>query len=102
MSQEELSELLSADLDTAIIKDIVSFVYESDEQNRLFYDDYVHIINNSSFDTIILSGVSNKGKRRKYDQESFEQAEFKLKEKYPNHNGFEFDAIVAVLERPTD
>lgn len=48
-SKEELSQLLIGTYSEKMIEQILIQVYESDGINRLFYEDYIDIINNSGF-----------------------------------------------------
>ena len=53
-SKEELSELLAGKYSESLINQMLFQVYDSDRVNRLFYEDYINIINNSGFKILEL------------------------------------------------
>ena len=74
----------------------INFIYKSSSQNRLFYDDYIRIFNDSPFKIKLLRG--NEGPRSKrYSVIELKNGIENVKKKFPDRSGFEFDSITAIL-----
>ncbi len=99
MPRHELSHILEPRCDEVARAKILSFVYDSDEQNHMFFDQYEAVFIASDFEIVRFEGGANKLKRGQYDSEVYEQARLEVECKFPNNYGFEFDSVKVVLRK---
>lgn len=78
---------------------IIDFIYNSNDQNRLFYEDYEKIINESKFKILFLKGNSSERLVNMYQNKIqpnvFEQLNFK----YPDHKNFMHNGMITLLRK---
>lgn len=85
--------------DNELVESALEFIYESPEQNRMFFDEYEEIFSNSPFEVIHFSGGTNRSKRGQYDPATFGRALEDLKSSHPKRRGFEHDSIRVALRK---
>ena len=80
-------------------KAIVSYVFESEDQNRLLYEDYETAVKNSKFDIVFFKGYDHSVLSSKYTSMNFIYYMNSLKNKYPNYTNFQYDGITMLLTK---
>jgi hypothetical protein len=81
-------------------KKIVDFVYSSENQNQLMYEDYERIVKNSDFQTVFFKGYDHPVLSEMYTTNDFQNTIELLKEKSPGFNNFLWDGITFLLKKP--
>ena len=100
MTQDEMRKWwIDCYSDPTLAEKAVHFICESEDQNRLFYDDYAQIFQESSFSIKKFMGLTNERKRAGYSETERGHALNALKTRLPKQSGFEFDSITVVLEK---
>lgn len=100
MTRSELTSLLSLKYESELCSLIVEYIYNSPEQNRLFYEDYKNLISQSSFNTVFFYGVKN-FPLPKYDNTlNYLQLLSILHKKYPAYRDFYYPWIFLLLHKP--
>ena len=100
MSKEEMFEYCFQKTNNKDLSNsIVSFVFESDAQNRLMYEDYENIVKNSLFEIVFFKGYDHPILSKKYTSSNFLPEMSLLKEKYLDFNNFQYDGITLLLKK---
>lgn len=81
-------------------KSIVKYIYESQDQNRLMYEDYERIICASKFEVIFLKGYDHPILSAMYTSIEFPKTMKLLRDKFPDYNNFLYDGITVLLKKP--
>lgn len=100
MSPNEILQYLEEQYGSELSKVISNYVFYSDEQNKLFFEDYESIIRNSPFQIILFKGYDHSDLKKKYDLFIKPDHFQKLKEKYPGKTNFFYDGITLLLIKP--
>jgi SAM-dependent methyltransferase len=101
MSEAELAEWCRKEYDdSALTEKIVEFVYHSEEQNRLFYNDYEQIVEESPFETVYFVGVPDAPLIEGYECHNSGQLFRDLRTCYPGKSGFGYHLIWMLLTKP--
>lgn len=89
-SPDELREILPKQMSSEIVDRLIHEIYYSEKINRLSYQDYVEILQKSSFHdfTFFPQTASIPAKEK-----------IKLKEKFPNKENFEYSGSVIIAKR---
>jgi SAM-dependent methyltransferase len=80
-----------------IAEKAVDYLYDSAEQNRLFFDDYERIFSDSKFDVSVFKGNENNERKKAYSEKELSFALDSVKFKFSSHYGFKFDSITVKL-----
>ena len=99
-NQDELIEYLVSNhtIPEKHCQKIAEFVFNSNDQNRLFYDDYMKIYSESKFKTLLFLGHKNFPLPEGYCNENYIQNLKKLNLCYPEKQGqFGYNSITSVL-----
>jgi ubiquinone/menaquinone biosynthesis C-methylase UbiE len=99
MSPGELMAFLTDKFPTETREKIVSYVYESPDQNRLFYEDYESIVNSTPFQNLIFYGSTNYPLSEQQRPESYVSMLDSLQKKYPGYKKFYFQVIYLLLRK---
>jgi SAM-dependent methyltransferase len=97
MERREMKAWFKDRYGDVIAEKAVDYLYDSKEQNRLFFDDYERIFSDSKFDVSIFKGSENKERKKAYSEKELSFALDSVKSKYSSHYGFEFDSIIVKL-----
>jgi len=101
MSPDELLEYcIKKTSEEKLSKTIVKYIYESDDQNKLMYEDYERIIKTSDFETIFFKGYDHPVLSSLYITAEFYKTMMLLNDKFPNNNNFLYDGITVLLRKP--
>ena len=99
MLPQELFGYLSPKYGEGLAQKIISWIYDSDGQNRLFYEDYEEIFYDCGMEILVMSGTDNPKSETIYGS-NVEPALFeKLRNKYPRNKNFYAKGIFAVLKK---
>lgn len=102
MSPDELSTYcINKTSDKELSINIVKYVFESQEQNKLLFEDYENIIHNSKFQIIFLKGYDHPILSEMYTSIDFLKNMKLLQDKYPDYNNFLYDGITVLLRKST-
>ena len=85
---------------SALSDKIVGFVFKSEEQNRLFFEDYDKIIKDSPLDILTFSGHQSLPYKPEYKPESYVRLFGELRERFPQNYGFSYNAISMLMMKP--
>jgi len=85
--------------DESLITKICDFVYRSDDQNRLFYSDYVRLFDKSSFSTLFCVGHPDLPFSNGYAPGDSKQLFKDLATRYPDKSGFGYHVVSALLAK---
>ncbi len=100
MKQEQVETILLQRFSPETAKRWADFVFNSPEQNKLFFSDYAEIFFASDFEILLFKGYDCPEMREKYPSEYMFLPI--LKEKFPNKTGFFYDGIRVVLRKRDD
>lgn len=101
MSDKELNEWCNRSYnDPELSARIVEFVFHSEEQNRLFYSDYIDLLNQSRFEVVVVCGFADVPHPLGTPACDYAQTFAKLHERYPDKSGFGNHGMLAMLRRP--
>ena len=101
MSEPELNRWCADQFDDASLADaICEFVYRSPEQNRLFYDDYQTIFQDSAFELVCMTGMADFPLPPAYADGNAHKIYQRLKVAHPDHSGFGYHVVSACLYKP--
>lgn len=79
---------------------IVEFVFHSNQQNRLFFEDYQRIARDSPLELLNFIGLSDLPYKKEYRPDSYSKIFSKLRAKYPSNISFAYNAISMILRKP--
>jgi len=97
MTQVHVEEILRRHFTAETSKRWADFVFNSPEQNKLFFSDYAEIFFESDFEILLFKGYDCPEMREKYPSEYMCLP--LLKEKFPDKTGFFYDGIRVVLRK---
>lgn len=101
MSPDELlAYCIKKTLDKEVSQSIVKYIFESQDQNRLMYEDYERIIRTSKFEVIFFKGYDHSILSAMYTTIEFPNIMKLLQNKFPNYNNFLYDGITVLLRKP--
>ncbi len=85
--------------DADLTRKIVEFVYESREQNRLFFSDYEAILRESPFETVFMIGDPDVPFPAGTPGASYPDTFSRLREQHPGNSGFGYHLIKTMLRK---
>lgn len=100
MSPEALLSYCVKRLDPLLSEQIVEFVFYSTDQNRLSYDDYLRIVQQSYFEVVYFNGINCPDIDEKYLLPDLPKTLSQLRSKYPHNTEYLYDGIVMLLKKP--
>ena len=101
MSKKELYDYIikNHQISEKLSNNIVDYIFFSKDQNKLFYEDYHSIINNSQYNILFLKGISSDKFTNIY-QKNIEPYVFeKLLIKYPDCSNFMHNGMTMLLKK---
>lgn len=102
MSPDELLEYcLNKTSNEELSKSIVTYVYDSQEQNRLMFEDYERIISASEFDIVFFKGYDHPILSEMYTTIEFPDTMKLLQGKFSDYSNFLYDGIIVQLRKTT-
>jgi len=78
---------------------ISDYVYNSPEQNRLFYEDYERVVAASAFEVCVFKGYDHAELAARYLPENLPDVLDNLKRKFPGRSHFGYDGITLLLRK---
>ena len=101
MQPSDISSFLTEkyDFNPSVTEGIVDYVYNSNDQNRLFYEDYQRIIKSSNFTELFFKGVSSQKLESLYHTNITPDTFKQLNSKYNNHKNFHHNGISFLLTK---
>ena len=98
MTPAELKKHLTTSHPADLRERIVEYVYESPEQNQLWFDDYERIVAESAFERLLFKGYDTEiGKRY---VELMSPGTFQsLRKRYPDRTGLGYEGITMLLRK---
>lgn len=99
MSREDVENTLKSQFSETAASRWADYIFASEEQNQLFFDDYERIIKASKFETILFKGYDAPYLQAKYPSAYSAEILLKLKERYPGRTGFLYDGITILLQK---
>jgi ubiquinone/menaquinone biosynthesis C-methylase UbiE len=99
MTKSEMTEHCQSKFeDNVLIHKIVDFIYDSPDQNRLFYEDYERLVKESPFQTFFFHGTNAIPLKSGYETDNYPELFKRLKAAYPEREtSFSHNAIVMLL-----
>lgn len=96
--RELLAMLINSGFDKALSEKVADYVFLSEDQNHLFFEDYEHIIRmRSRFEIIFLKGYDNYDLNKIYNKNITPSVLAQLRDKFPNYREFLYDGITMLL-----
>jgi SAM-dependent methyltransferase len=99
MERDEMRQWLRRRFNRLLADKAVAFIFDSPDQNRLFFDDYERIFGGSDFTVKHFAGGANVLRRADYAVAELEQAISAVERRFANRSGFEFDSITGLLAK---
>jgi SAM-dependent methyltransferase len=100
MSEEELSEWAHRRYrDAELAQKIAHFVFHSQEQNRLFFSDYVQLFAKSPFEVVCISGFGDIPHPRQMPRCDYPETFRTLRIRYPDKGGFGYHGMRVILNK---
>ena len=99
MKREQIENILKDHFPEHLASRWSDYIYSSNEQNQLFFDDYERIVKASPFETLLFKGYDAPTLTAKYPSAYSPQTLQELKEKYPGQSGFLYDGIRLLLQK---
>lgn len=99
MTKNEVLDFCKEKYDEKLSEKIVEYVFESPEQNQLFFEDYEKIIKESKFKTLFFKGYDYAYLANKYITRDFPNYSEKLVEKFSENRKFMYDGITLLLKK---
>ena len=99
-SREEIRAMCDGAVDDALRDKIVDYVCDSHEQNRLFFDDYERIVDDSPLEVVFLKGYDHNELAAKYPDARSPFLLEQLAARFPDRHGFLYDGITLLLRKP--
>lgn len=90
LSPEEMEDALSAKVSARLLEAIIEWIYTKEDINRLFYEDYVRILQASPFEVLSLRPVCERVNRR---------TQTELERMYPGRREFGCRIIEVALQK---
>jgi ubiquinone/menaquinone biosynthesis C-methylase UbiE len=90
LSQDEMRGILKQKVSERLTDAIVKWIYESEDINRLFYEDYVRVFQESQFEIISLTPITEYVNRKIL---------MRLQHKYPGYKEFGCRIIEVILRK---
>lgn len=100
MTRDELKTMLSPKYESELCNLITEYVFDCQDQNRLFYEDYKNITQQSMFNTVFFYGVKNFPLSAPNNRINYLQLLSVLYDKYPGYREFCFPWIFLLLHKP--
>jgi SAM-dependent methyltransferase len=100
MTADELLEHCNTFSEREVSSRIVEYVFSSKDQNRLFYDDYIRIVEDSEFIPVYVIGLNCPEMDARYLPPDLPATLSRLRKKYPGMSNFLYDGIVMLLRKP--
>ena len=88
--------------DPVLAERVAEFVFDSPEQNRLFFSDYVRIFEESPFEALLVTGCPDLPTGKWAGMDNVETSLSKLNERFPGKSGFGYHVIRVLLRKPDD
>lgn len=98
-SRAEMYAWCDGVMDKALADAIVAFVFDSGEQNRLFFDDYERIADGSPLEVIFLKGYDYEELAAKYPTSRSPAVLDELAARFPDRHGFLYDGITLLMRK---
>jgi len=101
MSPQEVHEYLTGQsINPEACRKLVKYIFESEDQNRLMYDDYERIIKASNFEILIMKGYDHPEIANRYITKEFIANLDLLRNKFPGYHNFHSDGMMVLLRKP--
>ena len=98
MSEQELTEWAQNRYhDLELSQKIAHFVFHSEEQNRLFFSDYVQLFATSPFEVVCISGFGDIPHPHHMPRCDYPEIFRKLRARYPDKDGFGYHGMRVIL-----
>ena len=101
MTREQVADHLRSSYDEDVVEVISNYVFGSDEQNRLFYEDYENIIRSSPFEVMCMKGYDHPELGEKYNHQVTPEILRALRARFPEYRNFGYDGILLPMSKPT-
>lgn len=96
----EVRTLLERDHDAALAARMTEFVFDSPEQNQLFFDDYERLVAACPLETVFLKGYDAPGLAARYPDAMRPELLEEVQARHPGRRGFLYDGVVLLLRKP--
>ncbi len=99
LERSELQERLKDHAAPPLIDAILEWVYHSDGQNRLFFEDYETLFRESPFRSLFVKGYEYKELSSKYEAGMDAGVFDRLHSRYPRNNNWLYDGMTVLLRK---
>ncbi len=99
LERSELKDRLKDHAAPDLIEAILEWVYHSDGQNRLFFEDYETIIRESPFRSLFVKGYDFKELATKYEPGMDPEIFDRLRSRYPRNGNWRYDGMTTLLRK---
>jgi SAM-dependent methyltransferase len=98
-TRDDVRQLVSQ-YDAGVADQWVDFIFDSTDQNQLFFDDYERIVEDCPLETLFLKGYDAPDLAAKYPTARSPAVLDKLHATFPDRHGFLYDGITLLLRKP--
>lgn len=92
-------DLLHREHGADLAERMARFVFRSDEQNQLHFDDHVRLVEESPFEVVFLKGYDAANLAAKYPTSQSPRLLDELAERFPGRTGWLYDGITMLLRK---
>src|SRR5262249_46164480 len=100
MTPEQVADSLARTHPPDFCRLVAEYVFTSEDQNRLFYEDYEAIITKSAFKVLLFKGYDHWELSERYNVSVTPETFRLLQRKYPGRRHFAYDGITLLLAKP--
>lgn len=98
-THDDVQRLLEPDYGPELAERMAAFVFDSEEQNQLLFDDYVRIVEASEFEAVFLKGYDAPALAAKYPGSRSPAVLDELGARFDGRDGFLYDGITLLLRK---
>lgn len=99
LEESELRARLTQIQDPTLVQALLDWVYRSDGQNRLFFEDYETLFEESPFRTLFVKGYDYPELAARYEPLMDPHIFDRLHQRYPRNRNWRYDGIITLLRK---
>ncbi len=99
MLPHELSAKLMLEHEKELTEKVIKWIYDSDGQNKLFFEDYQEIFSHTGMELLLFAGTDNSKAEEIYGPQTTPETFATLRNKYPRYKNFYSKGILAIFRK---